>query len=214
MNRVDVQPHRRQQIISAAQRLLARKGWAATTFADICKEANVSNGVLTYHFKDKDDILFAVLERTSSEAQEHLLLALQSQQPLQDKLALAVRNEVACTQQSRELCELTVHFLSLATSRPEIAQRLEQMYTTSRQHLQAEIEQALALGQMKSRDPESVAALLQMLFMGISFGFPALGLTLPTERLIEEVVFLLRSYLEVEPQAHTLAERTERQDHC
>ena len=52
MGRVDVHAIRREQILSAAERLLARKGWSKTTFADICKEAGISNGVLTYHFPE------------------------------------------------------------------------------------------------------------------------------------------------------------------
>src|SRR6266849_6959669 len=126
MNRVDIHPHRRQQIITGAERLLARNGWAATTFADICKEAGISNGVLTYHFKDKDEILLAVLENVSRTSTDRFFSLLQEQTSWQDKLDLIIRSSLSSTEEERELSRLNLHLLSLAAQRPEIALRLRQ----------------------------------------------------------------------------------------
>lgn len=198
MNRVDVHPHRRQQIITAAGRLLARKGWPATTFADICKEAGISNGVLTYHFKDKDEILLAVLENASRTSNDRFFSLLRERTSWHDKLDLIVRSNLSSTEEERDLSRLNLHLLSLAAQRPEIAQRLRQMYTSSMQRAQAEIAQAKEQRQIKRHDPAAVAAVIQMLVIGMSFGSLMLDLSVPTDQLMDEVLTLLLCYLEID----------------
>jgi AcrR family transcriptional regulator len=195
MGRIDVHTIRREQILAAAERLLARNGWAGTTFADICKEAGISSGVLTYHFKDKDEILLAVLEKVSRTSNDRFFSLLQEQTSWLDKLDLIVRSNLASTEEQRELSRLNLHLLSLAAQRPEIAQRLRLTYAASMQRGQAEIEQAIEQGQIKRHDPTAVAAVIQMLVIGLSFGSLMLDLTVPTEQLMDEVLTLLRCYL-------------------
>jgi AcrR family transcriptional regulator len=200
MGRVDVHTIRREQILDAVERLLAKKGWAGTTFADICREAGISNGVLTYHFKDKDEILLAVLEKVSRTSNDRFFSLLQEQTSWFDKFDLIVRSNLASTEQERELSALNLHLLSLAAQRPEIAHRLRQMYATTLRRAQVEIEQAIEQGQFKRSDSAAVASVIQMLVLGMSFGSLMLDLTVPTERLVDEVLTLLCLYLGIEDE--------------
>jgi len=161
----------------------------------IYQEAGISSGVLTYHFKDKDEILLAVLEKVSRTSNDLFFSLLQEQTSWRDKLDLIVRSNLSSTEEQRELSRLNLHLLSLAAQRPEIAQRLRLTYAASMQRGQAEIEQAIEQGQVKRHDPAAVAAVIQMLVIGLSFGSLMLDLTVPTEQLIDEVLTLLRCYL-------------------
>ena len=198
MNRADVHHYRHQQIISAAERLLARKGWAATTFADICKEAGISNGVLTYHFKDKDEILLAVLESASQASNDRFFSLLQGQTSWHDTFELIARSSLSSTEEEREMNRLNLHLLSLAAQRPELAPRLRQMYTATMQRAQGEIEQAVQRGQFKRSHPAAIAAVIQMLVIGMSFSSLMLDFNVPTEELMNEVMALLHCYLGIE----------------
>jgi AcrR family transcriptional regulator len=53
----------RQQIVDVADRLFYEHGYEATSFADIAKDVGLSRGNFYYHFKTKDEILDAVIER-------------------------------------------------------------------------------------------------------------------------------------------------------
>lgn len=53
---------KRQQILGAAYRCFARKGFAGTTTADLCKAAGMSAGNLFYYFPDKGAIFRAIFE--------------------------------------------------------------------------------------------------------------------------------------------------------
>lgn len=197
MARVDVHAIRREQIISAAERLLARKGWSKTTFADICREAGISNGVLTYHFKDKDEILLAVLQKVSLEFQDKNYPLLAESQSLPDKLTFFVRNNLLSTEEQREFCLLSLHLLSLATQHKEIGKWMQHTHDESVQQTRAAVEQAIEQGQIEQRDPSAVTAVLLMLLTGISVTNAVYDFHMPTEKLIDEVMTLIRRYLKM-----------------
>jgi AcrR family transcriptional regulator len=52
---------RRQQLIDATMRVLARKGYAQTTLSDVAKEAGVSHGLVIFHFTSKEKLLTETL---------------------------------------------------------------------------------------------------------------------------------------------------------
>jgi TetR/AcrR family transcriptional regulator, fatty acid metabolism regulator protein len=51
---------KRQQLLGAAVRVFARKGFHASRVGDIAEEAGVAHGLLYHYFKSKDDVLDAV----------------------------------------------------------------------------------------------------------------------------------------------------------
>ena len=56
---------RRAEIMDAAMLLFMVKGYANTTTQDIVDKVNISRGLLYYHFKNKEDILYCLVERYS-----------------------------------------------------------------------------------------------------------------------------------------------------
>ena len=53
----------RDRLIDAARKLFWVQGYEATSVAEILKKAEVNSGSLYYHFKSKEDLLLAVLDR-------------------------------------------------------------------------------------------------------------------------------------------------------
>ena len=56
---------RRAEIMDASMLLFMEKGYANTTTQDIFDKVNISRGLLYYHFKNKEDILYCLVERYS-----------------------------------------------------------------------------------------------------------------------------------------------------
>jgi AcrR family transcriptional regulator len=52
----------RRQVLEAAVRALARRGYANTSVSDIARAAGMSKGAVHYHFESKDDLIAKVLE--------------------------------------------------------------------------------------------------------------------------------------------------------
>ncbi|MEO8955969.1 MAG: TetR/AcrR family transcriptional regulator [Ktedonobacteraceae bacterium] len=56
---------RREQIIDAAMRIFAQKGFAKATNKDIAREAGITAGLIYHYFKSKEDLLKVVIEERS-----------------------------------------------------------------------------------------------------------------------------------------------------
>lgn len=54
---------RRSEILDAAAELFGSKGYEQTSTGDILEKVGIARGTLYYHFKSKEDILDAVIER-------------------------------------------------------------------------------------------------------------------------------------------------------
>lgn len=65
---------RKNEILDVAERLFTAKGFDNTTTNDILKEIGIARGTLYYHFKSKEDILDAMIDRTT----ERLITAAKS----------------------------------------------------------------------------------------------------------------------------------------
>ncbi|MEP4031890.1 TetR/AcrR family transcriptional regulator [Roseibium polysiphoniae] len=62
----------RDQIVEAADELFYSQGFEVTSFADIAGAVQISRGNFYYHFKSKDDILDAVIDRRIAKTRELL----------------------------------------------------------------------------------------------------------------------------------------------
>ena len=56
---------RKMEILDAAEELFSRKGFDNTSTNDILDKVKIARGTLYYHFKSKEDIMDALIERYS-----------------------------------------------------------------------------------------------------------------------------------------------------
>jgi AcrR family transcriptional regulator len=61
--RVEEKERRRADIIDAAEKLYAKKGWDAVTMDQVAKAARLSRALLYVYFRDRDELQFAIGER-------------------------------------------------------------------------------------------------------------------------------------------------------
>ncbi|MFD2422635.1 TetR/AcrR family transcriptional regulator [Amycolatopsis pigmentata] len=53
----------RRRILDAAEELFAERGFERTSFVDVAERSGISRGSIPWHFKNKDGLLIAVLDR-------------------------------------------------------------------------------------------------------------------------------------------------------
>lgn len=58
----------KKNILSAAQKIIAEKGFNKASLADIAREANVTRGAVYWHFENKNELLAALCEEEASRA--------------------------------------------------------------------------------------------------------------------------------------------------
>ena len=73
----------RRRILDAAEELFAEKGFDKTSFVDIAARSGISRGSIPWHFKNKDGLLLAVVDRAN---QRYLSLDHFSERPTLDEV--------------------------------------------------------------------------------------------------------------------------------
>ena len=77
--RTRIEDIRRVELIDAAHRIFLKEGLRGLTSTKICAEAGLSQGILTYYFKDKEEVLFEMVRMNNrilaNEIVENLRLA-------------------------------------------------------------------------------------------------------------------------------------------
>ncbi|WP_242840281.1 TetR/AcrR family transcriptional regulator [Agathobaculum desmolans] len=61
---------RKNEILDVAGRLFGEQGYDATSTNDILKEIGIARGTLYYHFKSKEEILDAMIDRMTEQILE------------------------------------------------------------------------------------------------------------------------------------------------
>jgi AcrR family transcriptional regulator len=69
---------RRTDILAAAKKVFARKGYHATTIADIAKAAKLSYGSIYWYFDSKDALFHALMEAEGQALRDHVTEAMDS----------------------------------------------------------------------------------------------------------------------------------------
>ena len=78
---------RRNEILDVAERLFCAKGFDNASTNDILKEIGIARGTLYYHFKSKEDILDAMIERlTNQMVEKAAVIALDESIPVLERL--------------------------------------------------------------------------------------------------------------------------------
>jgi TetR/AcrR family transcriptional repressor of bet genes len=72
MGRPSNTEERKAQIRSALVKVMAKRGYAGASIADIAKSARLTPGLVHYHFESKDEILLAVLSELVSNREARL----------------------------------------------------------------------------------------------------------------------------------------------
>lgn len=85
----------RQEILLAAAKTFARKGYESATMDDIAKEMGVSKGILYYQFKSKQDLIVATRIEASGKAADRLAAICAQDLPVRDRMEAALRDLIA-----------------------------------------------------------------------------------------------------------------------
>lgn len=106
MRTVKSAPERRNEILDIASELFVQKGFEGTSTNDILEKVGIARGTLYYHFKSKEEILDAIVERVNQQVVERLEeIVGKKEMPIMERLVLAVRALRVDTELGEELME-------------------------------------------------------------------------------------------------------------
>jgi AcrR family transcriptional regulator len=86
VDRASAVEDKRRQLLDAAVRVFARKGYHASRVGDIAEEAGVAHGLLYHYFKSKDEVLEAVFHENWSLLQMRIASVEETDESAADQL--------------------------------------------------------------------------------------------------------------------------------
>lgn len=115
---------RRNEILDVAERLFGTKGFDNTSTNDILNEIGIARGTLYYHFKSKEDILDAMIERMTGQlVAKAKVISEKKELPVLQRLTMMIMALNVDTDLGREVME-QVHRAQNALMHQKMRERL------------------------------------------------------------------------------------------
>jgi AcrR family transcriptional regulator len=161
---------RREQILAAGWRCVAREGFHKTSMADVIRESGLSAGAVYLYFRSKDEIIAAIAEQVVAGADQIFdeVLARDPLPQLHETVRLIVtRIERIATAGDGELVKVALPTWAEAVRNEAIRGVVAQAYRHLRQRMQELVERLQAAGKFDAdANPEQVAQVLFGLMPG------------------------------------------------
>jgi AcrR family transcriptional regulator len=163
---------RREQILAATQRLVARKGFASVTLRDVATEIGIVHGLIRHYFPSRDELVAAAFEHavTAELQSEKAVLAV-----LDPAAALASWFGAAPTDHYR----VWIDAWSEAPRNPALASALDRHHRDCERILADLIRRAVEAGAASSDDVDADSRMLTALADGIAVQQHAIGILDP-----------------------------------
>ena len=159
----------RQAIIEVTTRLFAQRGYAGTSLDLIAKEANTSKSSIFWHFENKEDLLFTVVDRAMTdwevEAGSQILREPDAGKQLEKLVDLYRALAMKRPDTLRLLLGL---LLETADVNEQVKTRFQKMYRGYRASIQMVVEEGVISGHFSTLfAPRALAAMVLALFDGL-----------------------------------------------
>lgn len=144
---------RERQILDAAETLLATRGYADMTVADIAEATGITRGALYFYFASKQDVVTALVARTVQALQEKSSAALADTAPVEEVISTALARTVELWREHGVVMRAAV---DLGSTVPEI----DQLWTGTADVFAAAITAVLVRGGVSPGDGPGDASAL------------------------------------------------------
>jgi AcrR family transcriptional regulator len=161
-----IRDERKQQILSVAATVFARRGVAGTKIEELALAAGISQGLLYRYFSCKEDVFAEILERAIHGAVRRAEPVLESSETPWNKLRSLTEQFLQGMSQEPMYYQLFSQALALPGRIHEIIEELGYVMDALRQI----ISEGQAAGQIVKRDPEQLSLLYLCCLYGLAAG--------------------------------------------
>ncbi len=108
-------------ILDAVQSVIVRDGVQGTSMRQVAQEADVSLGLISYHFDDKERLIFATFERAADEIRAASAAAADAVDDPDEKVRAFLRGSFTEEYLNGDYLRLRVSLWAVAMTEPELA---------------------------------------------------------------------------------------------
>jgi transcriptional repressor BetI len=118
---------RREELISAAHRIFLREGLRGLTTTKICREAGMSQGILTYYFKDKNEVLFEMVRQANGSLMDEVIVNLRRATTRWERMTAIIDGNFPTREFHRNVANAWISFYAEAAHNVRFA-RLQRLF--------------------------------------------------------------------------------------
>ena len=180
------------RIVDAVIETVAQHGISGTTLALVARAAEVSQGVLIFHFRSKDGLLAATLRSQNASYRQHWQACLEGADPLQQVLGL-IRTDFSPSVCSRRALALWFAFWGETSAQPVYQSLCEE---AERDRAEAMVQACRDLVALQGGpDPELLARSVDSLTDGLWLQMHIHGARMPRTKALQQAMDHLRLML-------------------
>ncbi len=158
---------RRRQIVDTAIRTIATRGFANTTLNDIAEEAGVSTGVITYHFRNKDDLIEQSIRKLFEAPNEYVIGRVDQEKRYRDKLRTYIASTIRFNVEHRDHCVALLYSFSSISSQEHRQEVIAKHHVKIRRFLETILREGQSAGEFGRFDATLLAQIISGAIEGL-----------------------------------------------
>lgn len=183
---------KKQQILDAAARLFAERGFARTSTSQLAREAGVAEGTIFRHFRSKEEILLELLRGLCARITTDVIAYLEVEGPQTglEKITAALRACYVFIRKNRSVFALALRDAPGCYNEPDSPtfERLREVYSLLFEYFRSGIEEGQCDGTVRANlHPADTACLLASALMGL-MRVVHLGFLTPSDDMLKHFV--------------------------
>jgi AcrR family transcriptional regulator len=149
---------RTTEILRAARRVFARKGFERAAIADVAEAAGVGKGTIYLYYRSKQEVYWAALKQGMHELHESTQLAVKSEETIEEKVRAFVTTKLAFFEEHRDFFNLYYSEFGNALGRhAQFQKHFEDLYLEQVRTLDLDLQHAVRRQLMRGVRTEALA---------------------------------------------------------
>lgn len=190
-----IEEARRKQIVEAAIETIAKEGYMNASLAEIAKYADISKGVISYHFDNKDDLIDETINTILTDSYRYIRQHVnEAGDAMRDRLGAYVAASFDYMAQNRTQFVAMVDLWGSFSSFVRKKQYNHAAYDPCRRHLLDILEPGQVSGEFGSFPARTLASIIQAAIDGIMLQWVFDPDSVDFEECKQEIVHILEVY--------------------
>jgi AcrR family transcriptional regulator len=159
---------RTAELLEAARRVFAKKGFHAATVDDIAAAAGVAKGTVYLYYRSKQEVYWGALEHGITELHKEIQTRLAAEGTPENKVRAFIAIKVAYFEKNRDFFRIYFSELGSGFSHPaQMPRRFEGMYLEQARLLEAALQQGVKRREIRHIRTDTAAVAISDLIRGI-----------------------------------------------
>jgi len=163
-----IKEFRTAELLGAARRVFAEKGFHAATVDDIAAAAGVAKGTVYLYYRSKQDVYWGALEHGITELHNEIQTRLAAEEKPESKVRAFIEIKIRYFEMNRDFFRIYFSELGSGLSHPaEMPPQFEQMYLQQARLLETVLQQGIDSGAIREIRRDTAAVAISDLIRGI-----------------------------------------------